>query len=67
MKLVFSTFRSQDTKALAGDITSSTELEKNVGACAKLLFGNFTILIDVIHHIAKKLAEASRLSGWSAI
>lgn len=59
LKLLCNTLRSQEPKSLAAEIHHGSELEKTFSGASKQLFKNFNVLLDMIHFIAKKLAQAS--------
>ena len=57
MKQAFLHIRQGEPASLAQDIASGQEMAKLIGQCANKLFTDFSVLIDIIQVIAKKLVD----------
>ena len=58
MRQIFNSLRSADAKEMAELVLEGQDLRKNFDLCADLILGNITIVIELVHSLAKKLMEA---------
>lgn len=59
MRHVFTAFKTGDPKVLAAEIDSGEELQKNFAACCDKVLNDFTIVLEIIQCVGKKIIEAA--------
>lgn len=61
--------RQAEPQALSQEIQEGTEFLRHLASCSKTLFADRVTTADIVHVIAKKLAEAHWLilAGWSQV